>query len=443
PDRPHSTPENSQRKVFQCIVDETALIGGVKKSTRDGIRKWVSQGAIRLYVPLHTLKQLERLKQGNDRSSADAREAIKWLDDITSLPAVVASGSVQLEGVDEQFVSWEEVEPFLLPETLLSLENSGSEITYEDDLEESFTHLDISDETSMSSSHSLEDPPKTPQSTTSMFSNEDTKKEVENHFHPNSAALMVGSPDRTARNSVEIPGDDRMRGSKYVVPDYLKSLFNHILWRIHREKNPDAALESFILLTNDDAKQSIAHKFGIRVKRLEQMRDAIVHEDRECRNRMAYLKMDPRRSRPTNIDANVPSARPKSGPSDVEDDSDEDEVLFKRAPRGPQAPQAQQPRAPESLDSSGFNQSSQQPAGRGRGRNARGGNTSRGRGSFPRGRGNAAARGTYAPPAVQMRTAAAARTIDPNQPIDPNSFSRPNIRGASVRGNTRKLWEPN
>jgi hypothetical protein len=42
------------RKVFNCIVDDTALIAGVKSSTRDGIRKWVSQGAIRLFVPLHS-----------------------------------------------------------------------------------------------------------------------------------------------------------------------------------------------------------------------------------------------------------------------------------------------------------------------------------------------------------------------------------------------------
>jgi hypothetical protein len=47
-------PEPPKRKVFNCIVDDTALIAGVKKSTRDGIRKWISQGAIRLFVPLHS-----------------------------------------------------------------------------------------------------------------------------------------------------------------------------------------------------------------------------------------------------------------------------------------------------------------------------------------------------------------------------------------------------
>jgi hypothetical protein len=52
--RPPVQQQAPARKVFNCIVDDTALIAGVKKSTRDGIRKWVSQGAIRLCVPLHS-----------------------------------------------------------------------------------------------------------------------------------------------------------------------------------------------------------------------------------------------------------------------------------------------------------------------------------------------------------------------------------------------------
>lgn len=47
--------EPPTRKVFNCIVDDTALMAGLKKSTRDGIRKWVNMGAIRLFVPLHCM----------------------------------------------------------------------------------------------------------------------------------------------------------------------------------------------------------------------------------------------------------------------------------------------------------------------------------------------------------------------------------------------------
>ena len=51
-DDPNS--DHPRRKVFNCIVDDTALVAGVKKTTRDGIRKWINHGAINLLVPLHS-----------------------------------------------------------------------------------------------------------------------------------------------------------------------------------------------------------------------------------------------------------------------------------------------------------------------------------------------------------------------------------------------------
>lgn len=51
------------RKIFNCIVDDTALVAGVKKSTRNGIRQWVKNGQIRLFVPLHGM-QMDRGKMG-------------------------------------------------------------------------------------------------------------------------------------------------------------------------------------------------------------------------------------------------------------------------------------------------------------------------------------------------------------------------------------------
>ena len=41
------------RKSFNCIVDDSALVAGVKRSTRNGIRHWVKNGQMRLFVPLH------------------------------------------------------------------------------------------------------------------------------------------------------------------------------------------------------------------------------------------------------------------------------------------------------------------------------------------------------------------------------------------------------
>ncbi|KAF2007332.1 hypothetical protein P154DRAFT_541526 [Amniculicola lignicola CBS 123094] len=428
------------RKVFNCIVDDTALIAGVKKSTRDGIRKWVSMGAVRLFVPLHTLSQLDRLKKGTERIHNDAREAIKWLDDVTSMPAV---DSVQLEGVDEAYGTWEEVEQFLLPQTLLSMEESESEEEdYHEDLESSFNALDVSDGTSMSSTQSLTDSPKASQPSDSGLSADFGRQG--NNLVPQIEPMALGeSPDRTARNSAELPRPEKSpRGT---VPAYLKPLFNHILWRIHKETNPDAALESFILLTNDPAKQIIAQKFGIRAKRLEQLRDAVGREEREYRNRLTVYKIetDEQKARLEAKSAEqIAPTRPKSAHSKTEEvDSDEDVVLLKRAPRGPQAQSANGQRV---WDPNEFGRSNQPVGGRG----GRGNFPSpRGRGAAPRGgRGGFAPRGgTYVPPGPPFRAPPApAPRVDPNQPIDPDSFARPSIRGGAVRGAIRrKLWEPN
>lgn len=49
-----TTSEPLAIKVFNCIVDDRALVAGAKKSTRDGIRKWITGGQIRLFVPLYS-----------------------------------------------------------------------------------------------------------------------------------------------------------------------------------------------------------------------------------------------------------------------------------------------------------------------------------------------------------------------------------------------------
>ncbi|KAL6712572.1 hypothetical protein ACN47E_000449 [Coniothyrium glycines] len=442
PDVAMRAPEPPKRKIFNCIVDDTALVAGVKKSTRDGIRKWISQGAIRLYVPLHTLTQLHRLKSGNERINADAREAVKWLDEVTSMPDIDTANSVQLEGVEEEYNTWAEVEQYLLPETLLSMEDSASEDEYHEDLESSFNALDVSDETSVSSTHSYEDAPKTPESSKSGLSKDAQPSKLAKR-DSKMVLLTVEPSDRTARNSVDMPCAEK--SSQSIVPVYLQPLFNHTLWRINKESNPDAALESFLLLTNDPMKQAIAQKFGIRARRLEQLRDAVAREDREYKNHLTMHRIEVDATTTQQIPAtDVPKVneRPKSSPAHevkpLETSDDEDVVLFQRAPRGPAAIT----KNPRVFDPNDFGRTNPPQSSRG----GRGGHTPpRGRGGPPfRGRGNFAPRGgAYVPPGPTFRTPPAPRH-DPTQPIDPESFARPTPKPSPVRGGgRRKLWEPN
>jgi hypothetical protein len=374
---------------------------------------------------------------GNDRAHAESREAMKWLDEITSVPGDVAN-RVKLQGGEEEYNTWVEVEKYMLPETLLSMEQSDSdedEDDYHEDLESSFNALDVSDETSMSSTHSMDDAPKTPESPRSCLSRS-IKSADEAEHKEKVAALLIDSPVRTARNSSELPRAET--SPKGVVPTHLRPFFNHILWRINTEENPDAALESFILLTNDPTKQTLAQKFGVRVKRLEQLRDAVAREDREYRNHLTIYELENQTVAPT---APKAAERPKSSyvpeTKPVDNSDDEDVVLFQRVPRGPAAAQKNQP----VIDPNDFARTSQHPSPRG----GRGHMAPRGRGAPPafRGRGNFAPRGAYVPPGPAFRAPPVPRH-DPNQPLDPNSFTRPAPRANPARGgHGRKLWEPN
>lgn len=354
-----------------------------------------------------------------------------------------AADRVLLEGVEEQYNTWEEVEHFMLPETLLSMDDSESEDDdYHEDLESSFNALDMSDETSMSSTHSLEDTaPKTPESPRSLLGKSKTAEYEDSTRKEDKNAMPLTSPDRTARNSTDLPSGER--SPKRAVPAYLKPLFNHVLWRINKESNPDAALASFILLTNDPTKQMIASKFGIRAKRLEQLRDTIAREDREYKNHLTLHKIESESNLAKKTAPATPKAaeRPKSSHSNQgkpEDGSDdEDVVLFQRAPRGPAATTKTQ----RVWDPNEFGRAKPQQSPRG----GRGGSVVlRGRGMpSPRGRGSFVPRGAYVPPGPPARGPPTPR-LDPNAPIDPNSYARSVARASPARGGGgRKLWEPN
>ena len=350
---------------------------------------------------------------------------------------------IQLEGAEEAYNTWAEVEQYMLPETLLSMEPSDSEEDddededeYQDDLESSLNALDVSDGTSMSS---IDQSPKSARTTPVTA----TQVAGEKHQGTKSAACPSGSPARTARNSAD---NSRVtKPSKNNCPLSLRPLFNHILWRIHQESNPDAALDNFILLTNDPVKQAIAQKFGIRAKRLEQLRDAVMREDREFKNHMTVYKKESEEhalKKESELEPK-PQPRPKSSHSALSKqaaESDEEEyVLVKNVPRGSANGVSQQ----RVFDPNEFGRSSNaQKSPRG----GRGNLGPRGRGSPLRGnRGASAGRGrggAYVPPQPVFQPQPAPRH-DPNRPIDPDSFTRPATRGNPVRGGRRTLWEPN
>lgn len=259
------------------------------------------------------------------------------------------------------------------------------------------------------------------------------------------------------------------------VPVKMRPLMNYILWRIHQELDPIAALESFIFLCNDENKAKVGQGFGVRTKRLEELRNAVGREDREFKNRLFLQKKEHLQGTQNGVQApavTAPAVQPAAGitaittDGQIDDGEESDEVVFKPPPKAPAAMlpapsatngnvmdpdafgrtpasqrlhAAQQTTTPPSPRQNHV-QPHQSPRGnhalpfapRGSFRgNIRG--SPRGRGAFaPRGRGGFAS----------GNGPREATGVLPNGQIDPNSFSRPNTgRGGFARGG-RRLWVP-
>lgn len=163
-------------------------------------------GTTHIITASEALNILIRLKDGKERINNDTSEASIWLDEVTEYSNPTFSENVQLEGVDQVYNTWAEVEAFLLPETLLSMEDSDSDEDYLEDLESSFNAFDVSDETSLSSTNSLEQSPKLRSSIgpLSHSVNKEFTTEIQKH-NTKTTAVTLESPNRTARNSTDHP----------------------------------------------------------------------------------------------------------------------------------------------------------------------------------------------------------------------------------------------
>ncbi|KAK0268726.1 hypothetical protein LTR35_015298 [Friedmanniomyces endolithicus] len=446
------------RKVFNCIVDDSALVAGVKRSTRNGIRQWVKNGHIRLFVPLHALEQLSRQKSAGNRHGEDVRETLQWLDDATSK----YPNAVTLQGGDQYYQNWAEVDRFVVPRTLFSEQDhiDDEEMAAPADDTARLSLYDDRHTSPVSSANSIRSGAATISSTQSVRSS------VSLISPPTSPAKAASSPVKPTAIVAAIASPALTESAR--TPIGLQPLFNYILWRLHQELEPVAALESFIFLCNDPQKAHYAKGFDIRCKRLEQLREAVSREDRDFRNRTNMLDRE-----------NTQSSEPSL--ADLQHPNDDNEVVYKPPPRGPAAIMPQPPISiPNVIDPNAFGprtpvlptppRQQQKPemtilptpksprftstaparggpygglnGGSNGGFAPRGNITPRGNNNFRGGRGG---RGNFAPPGragfAPVVRAPESSQVGSSGQIDPDSFSRPRSGGFAGRGG-RKLWVP-
>lgn len=379
------------------------------------------------------LEQLSRQKAASNRHGEDVRETLKWLDEATSK----YPHAVTLQGAEDYYATWSEVEKFVVPRTLFSEDDlheadADTEPDVDGLLDEDMSKLtlgDVTRKTPVSSAGSIGSRSASP---SSMRSQRSSVSALSPPTSPAKAVSPLVKSDSPVYNKAPFPNSS--------VPLRLQPLFNYILWRIHQEVDPVAALETFIFLCNDQSKVNYAKGFEIRTKRLEQLREAIGREDRDFRNRQMVSQREnpiaPTTQAKATATAEIVKQSPPSAPAAMVAQQQAaaniiDPDAFVRPPVAhsqPVQPQTFQPRSPRIPHVSPQASRGGQPS------------TPRGnpRGNFrgPRGRGNFNGQGRGG-----FTSSTRVEGAFPNGQIDPNSFTRPRGSGYTGRGG-RKLWVP-
>jgi hypothetical protein len=438
------------------------------------------------------ITRLQLLHGAMDRIGADAKAALAWLDHSTNQAVSPAASRIRLEGEKETYKTWAEVEEFMLPRPLLSMEDTVSTENTEstekfEEPKRSIAELYTDDNSEIGSPVSRQTAEER-----DTFTAGDFPKQSPRLFTPSASPRIeppkkekvlqpigTGRPShrKTDSNVSSVSATSTARPlSRQIgdeVPDSLRQFFNHIMWRINEDKSTTSNINSYILLTNDNAKQIVAQRFGIRVKRLEQMRDIIEREQAESQTGLMISNANGLLSEIHQSPSLAPAApiternndeeaqASESSATDCQTPDDDDEVLIrpKALPKAPQAmkKQPQSPgKQPQLFDPNSF--------GRGHSHSTRGGSGhhrgGRSSGPFgsPRGgtshsprfsdRPTSAGRGALYTPrrgGAQPHHGPQPAPLDLSKPIDPDTFTRATAGGQNGRtrgGGRRQLWEP-
>jgi hypothetical protein len=274
------------------------------------------------------LERLHALKRAGSQVAINAREAVRFLDRVTSGKDHITTDRVILQGPMEQYDRWEEAEKFFLPEfeeepEVIEDAVNGDPAT--DPVNDTLAKNESDDLSQMllSKLNFKKDPeatsitsvgtPSGPGSRTSSRSSQTSPEcaQHESNGSKNDKSKSKSNHQRTISGSV-IP----------TAPPALRPLLSALLWRLHKGPDAENSAKTCILITNDRATQVWAQKFGIGVKNILQLRTAIQYEEREYKNRCKYVEK---------IQTQPPPVESKTLLS-YEEESDEDELVF--VPRG-------------------------------------------------------------------------------------------------------------
>ncbi|KIW20750.1 hypothetical protein PV08_01328 [Exophiala spinifera] len=300
----------AKQNAIRCLVDDTALTRNIAE-----IESWLAQGKICLVVPLYTIGRLHVLKKDASQIGVNARKAVKFLDRSTSSRGDLAYDPVILQGPDEEYLTWAEVEAHYLNEDLKRAGANEEALTVPLEHKKGEGALDLTAKGTAGAANALSQ---------ALLDKLNFSKDPTAASPASTPPLSPASSGlQSSKTSPEIKSATLIKHDQTPVPPSLKPLLNSVVWYMHERNTP--LKDNLVFLTNSADTMHLARDFGVPTKNIHQLRRALGIEDVEEKapdnNKKELVKKSP----PT---------EPKTLFSYHDVDSDEEEVVFKPRGRG-------------------------------------------------------------------------------------------------------------
>jgi len=250
------------------------------------------------------------LKKDASQIGQNARKAVKFLDKMTSGKSDLPNEPVIIQGPDEQYATWQEVEAHYKED----LTESRSRKTAEEKDTEKQSVTDTA--TKRSSGGALSQ---------MLLDKLNFTGSVQAASPASTPPISPSSSEpQSSKTSPEVRAATMASADRSPVPPILKVLLNPVVWYVHEKQHGNSEV---FFLTNSADTQHLARDFKVPTKTIHQMRSAIGMEAVSPEQTKASKKQ---RSSSNLTEVEV---EPKTLFS-YEDESEEEEVVFKPRGRG-------------------------------------------------------------------------------------------------------------
>jgi hypothetical protein len=249
------------------------------------------------------LERLHVLKKDASQIGQNARKSVKFLDKMTSGKSELPREPIIIQGPDEQYATWPEVEAHYKEGTAEALSQKEAEKQPENEVANKRNSGGALSQMLLEKLNFAGPQATSPGSTPPMS--------------------PLSSEPQSSKTSPEVRVAIMAAAEKSPVPPVLKALLNPVVWYVHEKQH--GSTEVFFL-TNSADTQHLARDFKVPTKTIHQMRSTMGLEGAVTEP----AKTGKKRNSPKPAEA-----EPRTLFS-YEDESDEEEVVFK--PRGRGAP---------------------------------------------------------------------------------------------------------